>query len=199
MNFKFYDIMASAIHGAILIGTVLFVFDINIKEVWAIYLLVASFYIGYLINAIGGWLEGIYYRIIAGKPSKELFHNNKNKDYSGFGRIHFYFVDETIAFLKDDCNTEKLYEDKFFSKAYGVAKGVKDTRINDYVASYAFARTMLTTVLLGSVTVLIKYYNLWYVDVIVLLTIIACFVRYAERGYYFAKEVLYVYYNSKIK
>jgi hypothetical protein len=71
--------------------------------------------------------------------------------------------------------------------------GVKDSRIEDFNAMYAFSRSLLTTALIGSAILLFQHRTEWQYYVLLLPLVFITWLRCKQRGYYYAREVLNEY------
>ena len=88
MNFRLYDILAMLVQGILVTGTALFLFYPDYLEgINGLYLTAVAFFIGYIINALGSWLEESHRWLFGGKPSTTIFHPKKGKKYSGAGKV----------------------------------------------------------------------------------------------------------------
>ncbi|MBD0331399.1 MAG: hypothetical protein ICV66_01975 [Chitinophagaceae bacterium] len=72
-----------------------------------------------------------------------------------------------------------------------------NSRVDDFNAMYAFSRSLLTTLLVGTVVLLIDNYNNWRYYAVLIPSLIVVWLRCKQRGYYYAREVLNVYLKSK--
>lgn len=204
MKFKYYDTLNILISG----GTFLYVlsealgWQILNKNV--IVLVPIAYLIGYFINTIGALVEPVYYCLIGGMPSdclltppKPCWFCRKTLNYTGFGRIHFYEYEKAIQLLKDELKDAQASTKKMFGKAMTYSNSNNESRVPDFNAQYAFARVVLTLVWISSIILLPFYYNVLWGWLLVLALIIISVIRFKERGYYYAKEVLIEYIKSK--
>lgn len=197
MNFKNYDILSNLILGYILLMALLPMLGISFEWKASIAYLAIAYVIGYMINAIGSWIEGFYFWTIGGKPSDVLLLPiNQRKKCSGHSRIIFYQVDEVTKMLKHELNDENASTGKMFSLAMLYSNSDEKTRVPDFNAQYAFARTLLTTVIILSPIILIQYHfelKAW----LIILPLFISWYRYKDRAYYYAREVLIQYFKKK--
>ena len=108
------------VQGILVTGTALFLFYPDYLEgVNGLYLTAVAFFIGYIINTLGSWLEESYRWLFGGKPSTTIFHPKKGKKYSGAGRVRFYQVNIVSQLLCNDCNVDEVKgnEEMLFSHA----------------------------------------------------------------------------------
>lgn len=98
--------------------------------------------------------------------------------------------------LKAEIGDNNANEDMMFKTAMRIANGEKDTRVPDFNAHYAFARAMLTAMLIITVVVIWAFYCHWQAY-LVLIPLGLAWERFKERGYYYAREILNVYLNKK--
>ena len=74
MSFKYYDLLGKIVVGSVLLTLVLWYENVeNIPSYFSVAFLPIALVVGYFIDTIGAWLEGIYYRLMGGKPSREIF------------------------------------------------------------------------------------------------------------------------------
>ena len=184
MSFKAYEILSSLIPGAlVLLATLNFIGVKYDKDLILPYTAV-SFILGYAINALGSWLEGFYFVTWGGKPSNNLL---KGKSV---WKVKFYHSQEVKQLLKKQAKNPNASNDELFSIAMRMVCGVKDSRIEDFNAMYAFSRSLLTTALIGSAILLFQHRTEWQYYVLLLPLLFITWLRCKQRGYYYAREVL---------
>ena len=197
MNFKNYDILSNIVLGYILLMAILPMVGLAFEWKASIAYLAIAYVIGYMVNAIGSWIEGFYYKTIGGKPSDFfLTPADKRKRFSGHSRIKFYHTDEIIRMLKDELNDENASTNKMFALAMRYSNSDETTRVPDFNAQYAFARSLLTTMIILTPIVIIQFGILskaW----IVLVPLFISWYRYKDRAYYYAREVLSTYLQKR--
>ena len=198
MQFKYYDILSSLLAGFIVLTITLLCFDIEYKSEYAIPYLAIAFFLGYLINALSSCLESFYYWTIGGKPSNKIFIKKKGKDYSGISKVKFYDTDEFVFLLKQDLQDKNASHEKMFSRAKFSILGNDNSRISDFNAHFALSRTLLTTILASVIMLIIWQPCNWQVY-LMLIPLLICWNRFRERGYYYAREVLYEYLKKNKK
>lgn len=197
MNFKYYDILSNLILGNILLVALLPMFNLSLELDSSIACLAIAYVIGYMVNAIGSWIEGFYYCTIGGKPSDiYLTPMNNQKKSKGHSKIKFYHTEEVVRMLKEELKEENPSLGKMFSTAMQYSNSDNSTRVPDFNAQYVFARTLLTTMIILSPLILIQY----HFELKAWLILLPCFIswsRYRDRAYYYAREVLIEYFNKK--
>lgn len=197
MNFKNYDILSNLVLGYILLVALLPMAGLTFEWKASIAYLAIAYVIGYMINAIGSWIEGFYYKTIGGKPSDFfLTPSDKREKNSGHSRIKFYHTDEVIRMLKDELKDENASTGKMFAVAMRYTNADETTRVPDFNAQYAFARSLLTTMIILTPIVITQYgvsSKAW----LVLVPLFISWYRYKDRAYYYAREVLLAYLQKK--
>jgi hypothetical protein len=110
------------------------------------------------------------------------------------GRIKFSEWKTVKGLLQKELGKHKGDSIKLFGVAMRVAKN--EGRIDEMNAQYAFARAMLTGVIVASIVFLVNTpCNLWLWPTAVIFSLVTWY-RAKERGYYYAKEVLSVALNQ---
>jgi hypothetical protein len=189
MNFKAYDILSSLIPGFLLLLALLNFFDMSYDKDKVVAYTAVAFLIGYFVNAISSWLEGLYYFTWGGKPSSKLL------DGKNIWKINFYESTKAKKFLEAETSVNSPSNDHLFTIAMRYSSS--NTRVEDFNSSYAFARSLLTTAIVGGVFILCKHYADWKYYALIVPIIIALWLRCKQRGYYYAREVLNVYLKEK--
>ena len=159
-----------------------------------------SYIVGYFICAIGSFLTFGYYKIRK-QPSDDLLTPKDGKVYTGAWGIRFYETSKVISLAKQQMEGgSDASTDKIFKYVMRQTDG-EPSRIQDFNAQYAFSRSLLTTLLI--LFVLESIYVIQspmltcctkalYVFCMLFVCFIA-FIRFEQRGYYYAREVLNVY------
>ncbi|MBD0370284.1 MAG: hypothetical protein ICV60_05575 [Pyrinomonadaceae bacterium] len=191
MNFKAYDILASLIPGFLFLLILFTAFGIKYDKDLIIAYTAIAFLFGYLMNAIGSWLEGFYFFTWGGKPSSNLL---AGKD---IWKVNFYDSARARTLLMSETENTEATNDELFSIAMRNVTGLKDSRIEDFNALYAFSRGLLTTALIGTITLLIQNYNNWRYYAFLLPILLVIWLRCKQNGYYYAREVLNEYLNVR--
>ncbi len=172
--------------------------DIPFNKDWGIPYLAVAYVIGYMVNSLGSMIEGGYYWSIGGMPSEKLLTIDETKKYTGIDKVRFYYAKETIALLQQEIGDKEASTAKMFAKAMPYSDSDSSSRVPDFNAQYAFSRTLLTTMIMVCLMLIPKHYNellYWFL----LIPLYISWHRYKERGYYYAREVLKVYYHIKTK
>jgi hypothetical protein len=198
MNFKYYDTLSQLVMGFIVLVVLMNVIGLQYDNSYSVPYLAFAFVIGYFINIISSLLEKFFYWTIGGMPSDRLLKIKQGKNYSGTNKIKFYQTQKVIQLLKEDVGDKDASERKMFAKAMRIANNNEKSRAYDFNAHYAFSRVVLTTFLLITIILIIKYPCCWKTYLIIIPLLLA-WERYRERGYYYAKEVLNEYIEYKEK
>lgn len=187
MNFSLYDILAQLIPGFVAYFSMLKMLGIAWDKDDAIPATVFAFIAGYFVNAIGSWLESIYFWTWGGKPSTRLLQGRSIRS------VRFYHAEQAKQFLQQESPRPNASEDELFGIAMRHVSYGKESRVETFNAQYAFSRNILTAVLIA----LILLYRDYFDDPRLLLLLLPVFFmawqRCKERGYYLAKEVLQQY------
>lgn len=191
MNFRVYDILSSLVPGFISLMIILRLLEIQYDKDWAVPYTAVAFLLGFLINTTASWLEGFYYFTWGGKPSTQLL----NGKY--IWKVSFYHSKEVKELLKKESSGPNASDDELFSIAMRYANGSRDSRVEDFNSMFAFSRSLLTCILIGSIVLIIQNYFDWRYYSILLPALILIWLRCKQRGYYYAKEVLDVYLRIK--
>ena len=204
MVFRYYDTLSSLISGCVLIVVLSFVFEQDTSNMNSILSLALAYVLGYILNAISGLIEPLYFWTMGGRPSDKLLtspskccSSGKMKEYTGYGRIKFFQYNKVITMLKDELKDSNACTRKMFGKAMSYSNSNTATRVPDFNAQYAFSRVMLTLALVVGIILAFYYYCQWWYWLVFVVTILLLWNRCKERGYYYAKEVLVEYIKIK--
>lgn len=196
MSFKYYDLLGKIVVGSVLLTLVLWYENVeNIPSYFSVAFLPIALVVGYFIDTIGAWLEGIYYRLMGGKPSREIFRKKVGTNYSGWGRVKFYKIDEINTILTEDSEDEK------FGTAMRIAYATLNSRSITFLEQYNFSRSMTTLFVVIQVYFACKiisnellcnksFDNEELLFIIAFVCTIVLFYRMKERAYFYVKEVL---------
>ena len=154
MNFKIYDVLSSLVPGFLLLMAILELFNLSFNKEMIVPYTALAFLLGFLINTISSWLEDFYFLTWTGKPSNCLLNGRD------IWKVRFYQSQSVRELLKTESKNDKSTNDELFSIAMRYANQ-KDSRVEDFNATYAFSRSILTTVLIGGVFLLIRNYTDW--------------------------------------
>jgi hypothetical protein len=190
MNFKIYDVLSSLVPGFLILMAILELFNLPFDKEMIVPYTAIAFLLGFLINSISSWLEDFYFLTWGGKPSDCLL------DGRDIWKVRFYQSQRVRELLKTESKNDKAKNDELFSIAMRYAN-LKDSRVEDFNATYAFSRSILTTVLIGGVFLLIRNYTDWNYYLMIMPTLLVVWLRCKQRGYYYAREVLTVYLKLK--
>lgn len=187
MNFKAYDILSALVPGFLALLVLLEFLQIKYDKDLIIAYTAVAFLLGYVMNTIGSWMEDIYFWTWGGKPSSRLLNSHS------IWKVSFYHQAKVKTRLLAETDNPNPSDDELFSIAMRHVNGKKDTRIEDFNTSYAFARTLLTTVLYGTSLLLFRNYCDYRYYIILLPIVFVVWLRCKQRGYYYAREVLNEY------
>lgn len=190
MNFGVYDLLSQLIPGFVVYLSILRLSHQDWCKDYVFAATVLAFLLGYFVNALGSWLEWVYFWTWRGKPSTRLL---EGKDIS---KVRFFHAKEAVESLSEESQPESSM-DALFSIALRHATGVKDSRIESFNASYAFSRNILTACLLVGFLLYQDYLSQPLLGVAALALIFMAWKRCKERAYYLAREVLQVYLRLK--
>lgn len=191
MNFKLYDILSSLIPGFLLLLTLLEYFNFIFDNDMVVAYTAISFLLGFLINAMSSWLEDLFFLTWRGKPSDRLI---AGKD---IWKVRFYESKKARDLLLNESGNINPSDDELFSIAQRYANK-NGGKVEDLNASYAFARSLLTCVLIGGILFLCNNYDDWKSYSVIIPIIIIVWLRCKQRAYHYAREVLNVYLHQKI-
>lgn len=225
MEFKFQDILKNIIPGMVfLIGLIiLFLTDIvrifppttklsefkEFSEVIFLLIVLSSYLLGYINDAISSLLEyyAIYY--FFGSPSLKLL--------KGIGkRIVLAKHDEIIEYIKTEKNLTSLDVDLnaghwFFQKDFRASKlkarrlfkhanNLKDLpsqecykeKIKEYYNSYVFSRNIFFSICFTLSVIVFSYFKIITLKVWILLALILLIfgIRRRDKSYYYSRQVL---------
>lgn len=192
MYFKYYDLLSTILVGYFVLMAFIYVVGIDYNEGHSIAYIAIAYVVGYIINAVSGLLEGFWYWTIGGMPSDKLLEQKDGKDYTGIKRVRFYHSAEVIDKLRNQLHDPSAGTRKMFSRAMIEVNSNENSRVPDFNAQYAFSRVLLTSLALISLTI-ISFYPCNWKSYLILLPLIIVWIRFRERGYYYAREVLNEY------
>lgn len=219
MQLKIYDILSSLIPGTLVLGVLLsglFFTSISSPEmeqyvnllkdlsgVTTTIFLTASYLIGYLIHALGSWVEPILWFTWGGRPSQLLLQNKVK-------RLGMVFYRETLEYLIESSKLSKTIdtlEKGDFKKVFQVAKnkaflsveGKHEERLSEFNNSYIFSRNILVAVGLSFLLCLYFYsYSLhWQYTPISIGILIILWFRCRDKAIYYSREILTIAYSKK--
>ena len=212
MNFSSYNILSQLVLGWFLIIALLLIrFEDSIENLESLQNIsnvfkgiivpgtALAFLLGFFINTFASWLEGFLDFSWGGKPSDKLL---LEEPQTGMWKVWLYESPKIRQLLEKDFGEETDNNRKLFGVAMRNALLVKNTRIADMNASYAFSRGVFVTFLLIFLLYIVnclRYGTLnWALFGVLFLFLFISWLRAKQRGYYFAREVLTVYFQNKI-
>ena len=148
-----------------------------------------AFLLGYIINTLSSWLEDFYFFTWRGNPSQRLL---EGKDV---WKVRFYQSEKAKSLLLKEWGDNVSTNHQLFSIAMRHANG--NSRTDDFNAMYAFSRSLLTTVFVGTIILLIENYDNWKYYACLFPLLIMVWLRCKQRAYYYAREVLNEYLKLK--
>lgn len=217
-KFSYYDVIAHIVPGTLVLGVLalmpeVFAFTIPSPKSDLITLaagLPVTYAVGQVVQAVASFMQPLYYKLWGGMPSTVIAEGHSK-------RLRGARLDKIITTLGQQFNspTETLSErEALFSDAMALCNRHDLGRVDDFNASYAFHRALLTTgvvsaLLLGvalvlseagitSTTAAIRPSLVYFLVLALLLTAIE-FVRARQRGEYFAAEVFNMAYVQSME
>ncbi|MBF9255742.1 hypothetical protein I2I11_20760 [Pontibacter sp. 172403-2] len=190
MSFKAYDILSSLIPGFLMLLLLLKLGEIPFDKDMVVPYTAIAFLLGNVMNTLSSWLEDFYFFTWGGKPSLRLLEGE------GIWKVRFYHCEKAKALLLAEARPNACH-DELFSIAMRYANAQKDPRVEDFNTAYAFARVLLTTVLIGTVVLIGRNYFDWRYYAILTPILFIVWLRCKQRNYYYTREVLNVYLKVK--
>lgn len=192
MTFSIYDVLAQLIPGFMVYLTMTYVLGYEWDKDYILAITAISYVLGYFINTLGSWLEGLYFWSWRGAPWSRLL---EGKDIFS---VRFYAHEEILGLLKLETTKQNIDFNELYSIAFRFALGVKDTRIEVFNANYALSRNILTASIIIFIILLFDVRDSYRYIFLSTVAIIVSWQRCKERGYYLSKEVLMTYLRLKI-
>jgi len=187
MSFKPYDILSALIPGFLVLLAFLSFFEQEYNKDYVIAYTAIAFLIGFMVNSLSSWLEDFYYFTWGGKPSDKLLDGNN------IWKVKFYEHEKAKKNLKQKSGKPNPTNDNLFAIAMRYSNSQKDSRVQDFNANYAFARVLLTTMLLITIVLISTHYSDWKYYVVLIPILIIIWLRCKQRAYYYVREVLNEY------
>lgn len=226
MQFKIYDVLSSLIPGTMVLGVLLLTgWIMNVDaENWMTQLsafkdfsgiitsifLVISYVTGYIIHAMGSWIEPILWFTWKGRPS-ELLLKNKTKRLGLVGvdailkHLVKYAIERGIVIDKQEELTQSEYRSLFQvakTLAYTKAEGSIKERMAEFNNSYIFARNILISVFLTLLSSFHWVWNgiieWWWILALIVLQILLWY-RCRDKAIYYSREILTAAFYSNTK
>ncbi len=188
MNFNLYNLLSILVPGFLILMGIMYRLDLSQSSIPALPATALAYVIGYLVNSISGWLEGIIYWTWGGEPAVQFL---KGK---GCGRIRFNEVDELKGIITNgkDCSEKKIFE--VSSRLVG-----QDEIISNMNASYVFSRVILVSSFIIYLILLPEYIGVYLYHAFSISLIILFWYRSKERAYYYVKQVFVAALNKNTK
>ncbi|MEM7572625.1 MAG: hypothetical protein AAF433_06985 [Bacteroidota bacterium] len=190
MKFRAYDLIAQVIPGYVVIAVLDYFFDITFIDIASLSSVVIAYVVGYYLNTLSSWMEGVYFFFWRGVPSTKLLQDQ------GYWNVRLY---ESVAIresLLDDTGSENPAFQ--FATALDAVSDGSNPRVQEFNESYSFSRGMLTCALVISVVVLTSEMEVNFITVFLLvLLVLISSIRAKQRAYYYVREVLATYWNLK--
>lgn len=220
MQFNIYDVLASLIPGTFLSSVILGAMGLILNNsesftlpgelsdfsgIMTSIFLVLSFVIGYLIHAVGSWIEPILWKAWGGRPSKILLTNSLK-------RIRLVNHNQTLNLLKEKAKSrgynfdekENLknedYRVLFQIAKYSVYSSLehdKSGRLDEFNNSYIFSRNILVAAILSIIVLsIVSIKGIFHIGYLLYsIPILWIFWRRCQdRAVYYSREIF-----SKIK
>jgi len=192
MNFSLYDILAQLIPGFITYLSLLKMMGIAWDKDYAVPATALAFITGYFVNALGSWLETLYFRSWGGKPSTRLLQGYNIRS------VRFHHGNQVRELLQQESSDLKATEDELFGIAMRNIPLGKDSRVETFNAQYAFSRNILTATIVVLIVLYRDYLNDPRLLLVLLPAALMAWQRCKERGYYLAREVLQGYLKGRV-
>jgi len=184
MNFKYYDLLSHLIPGFLVFVTVSYLFKDRIPEVSVTMSLVIAYIIGFFNNTFSSWLEGFYRFLWGGDPINHFF------DKKGIWKVKYYNGSKIKELLIEKFKLTVTSNSALFLEVKRIANENTTERLEDFNAKYAFARSLLTSIIISGIFVTCFYYSNITVDVTVLFLIVVALIRCYQRSGYYIREAL---------
>ncbi|WP_448103473.1 hypothetical protein [Pedobacter panaciterrae] len=186
MNFKAYDILSSLVPGFLILLAGLNVFEIDFDKDLLVAYTTVAFPLGYVMNSLSSWLEDFYFWTWGGRPSSKMLEAGS----SGVWKVKFYNSAKVRQALIDASGNSQATNDELFQYACRYATGEKDSKVEDLSASYVFARSLLTAVVIGMPVLLVQNYEDWRYWIVLIPTLFVLWLRCKQRAYFYVRQVL---------
>jgi len=227
MQLKLFDILSLVIPGALVICCLLFTRLVHliqpewveqkisvykdISAILAVVFIVACYLVGYVIHAIGSWIEPILWKTWGGRPSQILFSDDSSRLGLGSEKnaiLTWLKSKSTDSRLTNLENNQLRPDDirRLFQVAKNLAfknAGVNfKTRIEEFNNSYIFSRNILVAfvIALGCVSSLSWYGTMTIKSTFLLLAVVLIvWWRARDRAIYYSREILVAGYYGEEK
>lgn len=197
MNIKPYDLVAKLIPGFLTILAFYTLTPFPYSESNVLGYTVIAFLIGYLLDALGSWLEPFYFFTWGGKPSASLVQGKKTV-FRNWLPDAATFATNWNQKQKSPHNDNQIYKElQTAIKVYSSAAST--VRLQEMQEQYALSRSLLTFALaLFAGIVCLFLTGLLHKYPILLFSfggLLLFWYRCYERACYMAREQIYVYRN----
>lgn len=189
INFSAYNILSALIPGFVILLLLTQFEYIEFEQKYVIPYTAVAFIIGYFVNTLSSWLEGLLYITWGGKPSDRLLAGK------GIWKVKFYAHQEVREKLTAQSNNKTPTDTELFQIAQRHSSD--NAKVNALANNYAFSRVILMTIF---ICLAIFIYN----DFKNIKIILGCFallfvawLRCKQMGYYLVREVLNQYLNQE--
>lgn len=193
MKIKYYDLLANLISGFLLLSAFTLTYEIKIPKFDSFGIIIISFIVGYFINTLGSWFEE-FYRWTWGKSLIDEFFES-----DGIWKVRYYDGKTVKDLLEKKYQPNDISNKKLFQKAMQITNIQNDQRVNDFNESYAFSRSLLTTILILFPGLLFQFYTIPIYYVVSILLLFIAWLRFKQRNAYYIREVLSVALISLMK
>ena len=144
MNFKYYDLLSHLVPGYLVYQVLIFTID-KIPDIQLLPGIAIAFILGFLVNAISSWIEGFFYWTWGGRPSDKILKGQ------GTHKTKLHELKKIYKSLKKESEEDNPKTAKLFEIAMRYADYSNNEKVNDFNASYAFSRALLTSLLIVSI------------------------------------------------
>jgi hypothetical protein len=190
MTLSLYDILSHLIPGSLIYVSALYTLGVGLDAVPAVPASGIAYILGYFVSTLSSWTEDILNWSWGGKPSSRLL------DGHSIWKVKMFETEKAKSFLLLDSAKENPSNDELFQVAKRTIDLGSKTRVADLNSAYAFSRSIFGALLVTSALVLVKNPSV-LLGVGALAALFVSWLRTKQRGYYFAREVLFQYLAHK--
>lgn len=184
MKFRFYDVLSHIIPGFILYIVYLDQAGKTFSNDEIVPAIAIAFVLGYFVNTLASWIQGVLHWSWGGKPSSKLLKGD------AIWKVKLHEHEKIKGYLVNINNEGSSGDDVLFAIAKRYAHSSDNARIADFNSVYAFSRALLTTVILVTIVYLIQEYKSLEVYAISIPILFIAWLRSKQRAYYYSREVL---------
>jgi hypothetical protein len=228
MQLKIFDILSSVIPGGLVLCCLIF-FNVahlidpswiekkisiykDVSTILAVIFIVASYLAGYIVHAVGSWIEPLLWKTWGGRPTQLLFSGNSTR--LGLGSEK----ESILNWLKSKSSDSRLSNIEIkmlspddFRQIFQIAKNLAFTyagdnfkvRIEEFNNSYVFSRNILVSFLFAlGCSIALAFYKVVSIEwaIMLLFLVIIVWWRARDRAFYYSREILVAgYYTSNTK